>query len=232
MKIGKVRAWEYHGASSSSSGDSGDFKEVEVGLITRRVQSEAFQVTTLESQKESTDLKDLVVGALAKRLQKAKPAPETCDNQASFSRVPVLADGLCFWHSILRCCLPEEFGAIERAESGGPTAKDRLDYEIKTAKTAHEEFVKLYSKSAKVDPIVLKAFQDSYQVEIEHLQLVCETSDLALRVSLSEEAGLAMAKHIHRISDNILRETWNNSYSRYLRTCLLFFLHLSLPGYR
>ena len=135
----------------------------------------------------------MMVTALGNILQK-QPSRETDDHdqQLAFSQVPVLADGLCFWHSILRCSLRDEFDPIERAESGGPKNKDRLEYEISLAKIAHEEFMTMYLKNPKPNDDILKSLQDSYQVQIDHVQLICEVSGLAVRLSLSPEASLTL----------------------------------------
>ena len=71
---------------------------------------------------------------------------------------------------------------------GDPRLKNRLHVEIETAKTAVEEFIALLMASPSHDESIVKALQNSPQVEINHIQTICEVSGLALRVTLSEEA--------------------------------------------
>lgn len=192
MKIGKVRAWELSDTSSSSSSSvSGNIKEVEVGCICRRVQGENFTVSEATVASFQKDIQELAMGALHKHMESNITVKKGDDDALiGFKKISILADGLCFWHSVLRCSLPEEFDPIDRVASGGPRNKDRLRYEIGLAKTAHEECLELLKKLPGADPGLLSRLRDSPQVCIEDVHAICETSGLALRISLSEEAIL------------------------------------------
>ena len=134
-----------------------------------------------------------MVGALEKHLQRKTDVKELQEeNTVGYVKVPVLADGRCFWHCLLRVSLPEEYDGIDRSSSGGPRNKNQLDKEVETAKTAVSEFMALATRSENHEKYkdILKSLQESPQVEVYHLQDICFLSGLSLRVSVSPEAGL------------------------------------------
>eukprot|EP00435_Cladocopium_sp_Y103_P047529 s918_g14.t1 len=127
----------------------------------------------------------MAVNALQKHLDSKITFKKAEDDLIGFNKIPVLADGLCFWHSLLRCTLPEEYNPVDRVASGGPRNKDRLKYEIDLAKTAHEECLKLLQNQPNPDPDLLSTLRDCPQVHIQYVQNICNVSGLALRISLS-----------------------------------------------
>lgn len=58
---------------------------------------------------------------------------------ASFKKAPVLGDGYCFWHAVLRCTFPEEYDVPRVKSSGGPQSRERLQVEIDKAKCLCKE---------------------------------------------------------------------------------------------
>ena len=132
------------------------------------------------------------MGALHKHMESNITVKKGDDDALiGFKKISILADGLCFWHSVLRCSLPEEFDPIDRVASGGPRNKDRLRYEISLAKDSPSGMLGIAQKNCQV--LILACWsrlRDSPQVCIEDVHAICETSGLALRISLSEEAIL------------------------------------------
>lgn len=167
-------------------------QEVEIGTLARRVQGEQFQVASLDAcANGEQSFANLISGAFRRHLATTEEKSEKVDAERKYGRfkvVPVLADGFCFWHCLLRSSLPAEYEPVHRSASGGPRLKNRLHVEIETAKTAVEEFIALLMASPSHDESIVKALQNSPQVEINHIQTICEVSGLALRVTLSEEA--------------------------------------------
>lgn len=192
--MGIARTWEFFDSGSSSSSTSNEFfKEVELGFIVRRVQGETFLVKDFDPSAGSgkqEKFRSQIFQAFQKHMDRKGPKAPVDPSTVGFAKVPVLADGLCFWHSLLRVSLPEEFGGFERSESGGPTDPERLAYEIDFAKIAAEEFVALYQKVPNFDENIINSLLVSSQVELDHVHTVCKTSGLALRITISEEVRL------------------------------------------
>lgn len=188
VKVGLARSWEFQAISSSSSSSAVAFKEVEFGVIVRRTTGEAFVVKSLESlgNESQPDMSSLLVGALHKRLSK-KQADLSPSTDYNFVRIPVLADGYCFWHCILRVSLPAEYKSYKRAESGGPISMERLQKEISLAKTTHQEFIHLYRDQPFFNRTIVKKLDSSPQVHLQFAQTICQVSGISLRISLSPE---------------------------------------------
>lgn len=187
-----MRSWELSGAGTASSSSAktatGKFVEVKIEPLSRRVQGETFNIYPATSSRKTLGSK--VITALEKHISRTMTSEVKPAEQATVGFVvrPVLGDGWCFWHSMLHVYLAGEYGPIERAESGGPKNKDRLEEEISMAKTAHEEFLELYCKSKSVDQETLSYLRSTSQVPMDLVQTICEVSDITLRVTISPEA--------------------------------------------
>ena len=165
------------------------FKEVEIGVIVRRTAGEVFVVKSFQDlgSEGRPDMGSLMAGVLQKRLRQAKADPSP--SAYNFVRIPVLADGYCFWHCLLRVSLPQEYKSYKRSESGGPISRERLEKEISLAKTTHQEFIHLYREQPGFNATILKKIESSPQVHLQFAQTICQVSGISLRISLSPEVG-------------------------------------------
>lgn len=160
-------------------------------MIVRRTTGESFVVKSFASLETvgKPDMNSLMVGALHKRVfrEQAKFSPSADYN---FVRIPVLADGYCFWHCILRVSLPQEYKSYKRVESGGPVSLERLEKEISLAKTTHQEFIHLYRDQPTFNKTIVKKLESSPQVHLQFAQTICQVSGISLRISLSPEVRI------------------------------------------
>lgn len=180
IKVGTARAWE---AQTSSTGLKLD--EVEVEYISRRVQGEQFLVTALQPNAK-IPLGDLMTRCFEKHLLEnsgSEPSP-----LSSFKRIPVLGDGLCFWHCILRSTLPRTYN-VPRTPSGAPRSSEHLAKEIDLAKATRQEFLNMcLEKPGSVPEEVVEEVSDSEQVSFQAAHHICEMAGVCLRISMDMQA--------------------------------------------
>lgn len=197
VKIGQARAWQctqdLDASSSSSSAKPMAFQEVEVSFISRRVEGEHFLVrSVVPKQSNQTDFKAQIEQTFQKHLDKHlnKPAPVDLKR---FKRVPVLADGFCFWHCFLRIS-SSEYQSISRSSNGAPRSHERLKKEIDMSKTVRVEFIDMYSNPetglpfSEEDRKMMEAIAQSPQVTLRTAHWICCKLGICIRISVSPEA--------------------------------------------
>ena len=193
IKIGSVKAWEMDLPKSSSSSTCEGIKEVDLQFISRRVEGEQFNVYPLfKSAPLSARFKGLINDAFQKHLDVTRPE---VTKQETFRRVPVLADGYCFWHAFLRASLPETFD-VPRGKNWAPLSRETLVSEIEMAKGVRQETLEVLMHPTRTKPTeaLLNEMTASPQVSLNAAQQICLETGTRFRITLSEEAWFTSPK--------------------------------------
>lgn len=178
-KIGAVGCWQL-----SHKGTSAQIKEVELGFILRRVENEQFLVHDLVPQATfASKFESLVRGVFNKHLDKKEK--EASAHLVSFQRLPVLGDGLCFYHCFLRCSLWKDYKNVSRGRNGAPTSKERLADEISMAKALRSELLALCGGTDKPEA---KEMAEGNEVGLELAHYICCLSQSTFRITIADEA--------------------------------------------
>ena len=130
--------------------------------------------------------KSAVIKAVSDHLGAALVASSSASSSSSkaalqvFKRVAVPADGFCFWHSILAGLNSDKFCAIRRHMIGCAVNSRQEQRESREAK----KLAQTVAGSRDVDCL----FPNGY-VELPQIEMIGWNLNLAIRVSVSEEAG-------------------------------------------
>ena len=185
---GELRAWEW---DSLAPGAEGDVVEVELGMLTRRVDGETFLIEAAQpgpGPKEGMKTKlHEVFTAHVQRSMDANAQQAVEPKQQFFRRQTIIGDALCFWHCFLFSSSMDEYLAQERLRSGGPRDRNRLILEITRAKSVYREVCKKAEKEGAQTDLV-ERLQESTTVQVSDLDMVARLMKIRVRVTIDSKA--------------------------------------------